>query len=120
MKPSNAHSVLKKSVSAHKPIVRKPPLRHRLLRRQLPQHLPSLKHLNLLLKKPARMPRHLRRVALHRLKRLSALSASVRKSKRLRIVQRVAQRTIAGSRASLPLPARSRAMMVPVRVHSLR
>jgi hypothetical protein len=80
----------------------------------------SLKYLNLLRKKSTTMAQHLRRVALHPLKRPSALSVSVKKSKKLRTAQRAVQRMIAASRASSPLPARLRAMMVPVHVHSLR
>ena len=117
-KPNSVPSAPKKSANVPKPIVKKP--QPQRLRRQLQQRLPNPKHLNLSLKKPALMPQHLRRVALHPLKRLSALSASVKKLRKLHIVQPVAQRMIAASRASLPLPARLRVMMVRVRVHSLR
>ena len=117
-KPNSVPSAPKKSVSVPKPIVKKPQP-HRL-RRQLQQRLPNRKHLNLSLKKPALMPQHLRRVALHPLKRLSVPSASAKKSRKRRTAQRAVQRMIAVSRASLPLPARLRVMMVRVRVHSLR
>ena len=103
----------------HRQIVRKRPLRRRL-HRQLQQRLLSLKHLNLLLKKPTTMVQHLQRAALHLLKRLSVLSVSAKKPRKHRIAQRVAQQMIAANQASLLLPARLRAMMAPVRVHSQR